>query len=245
MSRPIIWSYGGGTQSVAIAVLVSQDRLPRPARVVIADTGREASETWDYLGRHVRPLLSPLEIDVAPHTLSTVDLYGHNGDLLLPAFTGSGGKMPTLCSNEWKRRVVRRWLRSQGFDSVRLWLGISLDEVERAKPSDVGWVEHHYPLLFDVPLRRYECRQIVLDAGLPEPPRSACWMCPLRSNAEWRDLRDNHPDDWKRAVALDESIRARDPDVFVHRSGGALAEANLEKAGTAPDLFCESGYCMT
>jgi hypothetical protein len=241
--RKLVWSYGGGTQSVAIAVLVSQGKLPRPDAVVIADTGREASETWDYLERTVQPLLGRTKVEVAPHSMSTVDLYAHNGDLLLPVFTTTG-KMPTLCSNEWKRRVVRRWLRKQGCDSVKLWLGISMDEVERAKPSDVKWIEHHYPLLFDVPLRRYECRQIVLDAGLPEPPRSACWMCPLRSNVEWRDLRERAPKDWDRAVALDESIRAKDDNVFLHRSSGPLATANLESTEKL-DLFCESGYCMT
>ena len=57
-SRALTWSYGGGTQSVAIAVLVAQGRLPRPELLVIADTGREATETWEYHEKHVAPLAS-------------------------------------------------------------------------------------------------------------------------------------------------------------------------------------------
>lgn len=109
--RALTWSFGGGTQSVAIAVLVARGELPAPEVAVIADTGREATETWDYLERHVRPLLEPVgvPVEIAPHDLSTVDLYGKNGDLLVPAYTGGGdGKLPTFCSTEWKKRVVAR-----------------------------------------------------------------------------------------------------------------------------------------
>jgi hypothetical protein len=41
--RPVVWSYGGGTQSAAIAVLVLRGESPRPELVVMADTGREVS----------------------------------------------------------------------------------------------------------------------------------------------------------------------------------------------------------
>ena len=34
--RAIVWSYGGGVQSAAIAVLVVQGKLPRPERIVMA-----------------------------------------------------------------------------------------------------------------------------------------------------------------------------------------------------------------
>jgi hypothetical protein len=97
----LVWSYGGGTQSCAIAVLVAQGKLPKPDLAVIADTGREASETWEYLEAHIQPLLKTvdLEVEVAPHSLATVGLYGKNGDLLIPAFTANGGKLPTFCSN--------------------------------------------------------------------------------------------------------------------------------------------------
>ena len=81
-----IWSYGGGTQTAAIAVLILQGKLPRPDVVVMADTAREIESTWQYLRDVVQPALDTigLTVQVAGHELSTVDLYGHNGDLLIP-----------------------------------------------------------------------------------------------------------------------------------------------------------------
>jgi hypothetical protein len=250
-----VWSYGGGTQSVAIAVLVAQGKLPKPAVTVIADTGREASETWEYTEFYVAPLLAAIgiTIEIAAHDLATVDLYGKNGDLLLPVFT-DGGKMPTLCSTEWKKRVVRRFLAAKGYGPkrpYRLWLGISVDEVGRAKDSDVGYVKHHYPLLFDVPLRRDDCARIVREAGLPTPPKSSCWMCPHRQNAQWVKLRDEYPEDFAKAVELDDVMRVRHPGTFLHRSSQPLRSADLTVPDRAPlPLFgdttgeCDSGYCF-
>lgn len=108
----ITWSYGGGVQSCAIAVLIAQGLLPKPELVVMADTSREATETWEYTETHIGPLFDRLgmELNIIPHTLATVDLYGTKGDALLPAYTADGaGKLPTFCSVEWKQRVVRRW----------------------------------------------------------------------------------------------------------------------------------------
>lgn len=67
VSRSLVWSYGGGTQSIAIAVLIAQGRLPKPERIVMSDTGREATETWEWLETYVGPLLAEhgLTVDVA------------------------------------------------------------------------------------------------------------------------------------------------------------------------------------
>ncbi len=86
----IVWSYGGGTQSIAIALLVASGKLPKPDLIVFADTGREASETFEYTERHVSPLLASigLTIETASHDLSKVDLYKRTGKketLLIPA----------------------------------------------------------------------------------------------------------------------------------------------------------------
>ena len=246
--RALTWSFGGGTQSVAIAVLVAQGKLPKPECTVIADTGREASETWEYLDEHVGPLLATvgIEVEIAPHDLATVDLYSENGDLLMPMFTGNG-KLPTFCSNEWKKRVIYRYLRQRGYgpdNPVTMWLGISVDEIHRAKPSGTAWVENDWPLLMHVPSRRDECKRIVTDAGLPPPPRSSCWMCPHRNNVQWRRLRDEFPDDWAEAIKLEQLVRSNDKVVYLHHSAVPLAEADLND--DQRDMFdaCDSGFCF-
>lgn len=243
MKASRVLSYGGGVQSAAIAVLIVQGRLPTPDCVVMADTGIEASETWEYMDATVRPLLRRvgLEVSIAPPSLATVGLFSKSGKPLIPAFTSDGGKLPNYCSVEWKRRVVQRWLRANGHTDVELWLGISRDEVERAKDSPVRWMTHRYPLLMDVPMSRAECIALVTGHGLPQPPRSSCFGCPFRTNLEWKHLKERNDGDWEKAVALDESL----PEgLYVHRSGTPLAKANLGEAQGELD-FCESGYCWT
>lgn len=235
----ICWSYGGGVQSAAVAVLVKTGKLPAPDHIVIADTGREAQATWDYMHGVIEPYLGR-SISVASHDLATVDLYSNNGDLLIPAFTETG-KLPTFCSTEWKKRVVRRWLRDLGVSQCQMWLGISTDEVPRAKPSGVDWIDNRFPLLFDFPMTRGEARQSVISAGLPEPPRSSCWCCPHRQDEEWRSL---PADEFQKAIDLEASLREKDPGVFLHRNRIPLGQVDL--AYSQANLFAEcDGYCWT
>jgi len=241
----IVWSYGGGVQSAALAVLIARGELPKPDISVIADTGREASSTWTFLRERVQPMLDAVSVtvEVAPHDLATVDLYSGNGDLLIPAYTATG-KLPTFCSTEWKQRPVRRFVRQRTKEPATVWLGISLDEVHRAKPSsDKAWT-HHYPLIFDKPMRRSECVALVESAGLGTPPRSSCWMCPHRSDEEWSAL---SPDDMNQAIRLDAEITSKDAagDVYLHRSRKPLGEVDLSSDQKGLFDGCDSGYCWT
>lgn len=248
----ITWSCGGGVQSVAIGVLIREGALPVPALSGIADTGRECQSTWDYLHNVLNPYLDSVGVQVEriPHSLATVDLFAHNGDLLMPVFTGEG-RLPTFCSVEWKRRVFLRWLRSKGVELCRYWLGFSLDEMQRCGKTDLQWAVPDYPLI-DKRLTKGGCLRIIEAAGLPLPRKSRCWGCPHQNNDEWREVQAN-PDEWAKAVALDEQIRAADPegrgDLYLHRSRMPLALVDLSEtddADTHP-LFraCQDAGCWT
>jgi hypothetical protein len=252
--RSLVWSYGGGTQSVAIAVLVSQGKLPLPERIFMADTSRETRVAFSYTDEYVRDLVHPIPIEIIDHSYARVDAYDSKGRLLIPAWTtknGGIGRLPTYCSAEWKRDVCARWLREKGYGPkkpVTMWLGISVDELHRAKPARQAWIEHRFPLLFDVPLTRRDCVSLVEGAGLPTPPRSACWMCPHRSDAQWRELRDERPDEWALAVDFDGAIREQSEHWYLHRSALPLVEAPIDTAPSGGGLWdqdgCETGYCF-
>jgi hypothetical protein len=234
--KKIVWSYGGGTQSIALAILCHQGRLPRPDRIVIADTGYEFSKTWDYTTKYVAPLLAEigLTIEVAPHTLSTVDLYSGNGDLLIPAYDatkvdekGNHVKLPTFCSNEWKTRVVRRYIggASAHPDGIVMWLGMSIEELGRMKKSGLDWCKNHWPLILDIPKTRNECRDMIVAAGMALPIKSRCKMCPHQPDDEWLEVQQE-PKEWQEAVQIDEKIFASH-GVRLHRSGEPLSTVQL------------------
>lgn len=246
----VTWSYGGGVQSVAIAVLILQGRLPAPDIAIIADTGREIQSTWDYLDTVVHPALQKigLEIVTASHEFSYVDLY-KNDKLLIPAYarsaTGEEMKSPTYCSNEWKKYVVRRCLRQMGVKETYLWLGISMDEIQRIKISDVAWTEHVYPLVDMIPMYRQQCVDLVESYGWPTPSKSRCFMCPNQGHAEWNDMRANHPKEFERAVQFEKEIHLTHPDMYLRRGlkpleqtfKDGIVESNAED-------FCDSGFCF-
>lgn len=244
--------YGGGRQTVAMLVLIERGLLPRPDRVVIADTGRENPSTWEYREEVAEPLAQSmgLTIEIAPRELAYVDLYSHQGDLLLPVYTATG-KLSAFCSSEWKKYVVRRYLREQGVTSATAWIGYALDERQRYKPSKedaTGPWYRRFPLL-ELNLTKRDCLQIIQRAGLPLPPPSSCYMCPNKANEEWRYLRDNYPPAFEQACVLDEQVREEDiaqghSGVWLHHSRVPLREADLEAEDRKePGRQCGLGLC--
>jgi len=262
VSKPIIWNYGGGKQSVAIAVLITQGKLPVPERAVIADTGREVSSTWRYLKEHAQPLLDRvgLRVEIVPHSYALHDLYSTEGKPLMPMFTGDGGQLGAFCSGEWKRDAVLRWLREpeRGYgpkNPVVQWIGYSRDEIGRCKPSRRKWADVQWPLLmgYGLTLSRQDCVNVILDAGLPEPRKSRCKMCPFTRNEEWLDQKESDPADHIEAITIDREIRALDRDnaVYLHESRVPLELVDLRRQDKPEHpLFgrgenCDSAGCFT
>lgn len=243
----IVWSNGGGTQSAAIAVLIIQGKIPKPDVAVIADTGRESSETWYYLRNVTEPALNKAGVEmVQVDKFKSVDLWGgKKGDtVLMPMFTSSGGQVPKYCSTEWKTRQVDRYCTSIDVKNGTMWLGFSSDELNRVKTQKKKsrWF-YDYPLI-NQRITRNDCYSIVSDFGWPTPPRSSCYCCPYRSDKEWLHQRDNEPNDHAQAIKLEREIQKKDPDLFFHRSGQPLDTVDFNES--QQDLLpCDSGHCFT
>ena len=226
-----LFSNGGGVQSTALLALIVQGKLERPDYVVIADTGREKQATWDYLELVHRPALASIGLElviISPSFISGIAL--ESGTALIPAYTtlnGRTSKLPAYCSNEWKQRPVRRWLRAQGVTEAEQWLGISIDESDRAKDSDLKWLSNRYPLL-ELGMNRDECAALVGRMGWPTPPKSSCWMCPHMGDGQWRHQRKHAPLEFEAAVLLEVEMRQKDAHMFLHRSARPLSEIDWD-----------------
>lgn len=243
-----ILSYGGGRQTVAICALILQDRLPRPDRIVMADTGRENPMTWNYLRDVTGPAMAAIgmAIEVSSCDLRTVDLYANNGDLLMPVFTNSG-KLRPFCSAKWKAEAMDRYLRKRyGINAGAKWIGFSADEKRRLKDDQTrgNWT-FRYPLV-ELGITSDGCREIIESHGWPQPHRSSCWMCPNKNDDEWAYIRDHYPELWAEACEIDQECRENDDrgGVWLHRARVPLAEALDRDAKTESDPRCETGMCF-
>lgn len=176
-----------------------------------------------------------------------------------PRCRGSGEEPPEgmgrrQCTSEYKlvpiRRKIREILGATPPDYKRVpsgrvcqqWVGFSTDEVHRAnrrKDSDgVRYLTTEYPLL-DLGMSRDDCERWLRARGWTAT-KSACIGCPFHGNRQWRELRDNHPDEWADAVDFDQQIRkggARglplNGEAFLHRSRVPLELAPIDRVTRA------------
>ena len=175
--------------------------------------------------------------------------------LPIPIRMSGGAPGTRACTADFKVRVVGGELRRRGAtveNPATVALGISVDEIERAKPGidpRAPYQRRVYPLL-DLGLRRSDCQRVIADAGLPVPPRSACWFCPLHSREEWRRLKRDHPDLFDRACWLEQHLNDRRRElgkdaVWLTRHARPLADVIDDQLVFDGLDGCESGWCMT
>lgn len=129
------------------------------------------------------------------------------------------------CSSEYKIKPFRRWIREH-CESAEVWIGISTDEAHRAKPADVHYVTHRWPLL-EARIIREACQDYLVRRMGRAAPKSACIGCPFRDDASWARMRVESPEEFADAVAFDFAIRLSGrmrAAQFVHKSLVPLGE---------------------
>jgi len=263
-----VLSMGWGVQSFTLAAMAANGDLEKPDYIIHADTNYERTGTYLFAEK-MTPFLEGKGMDVV--TVRDVKATSGNGShewngTFIPAFTldGSGnqGQLRRQCTHRWKIAPVRRAIseilslmdlpKSSGI--VDQWLGISMDEVVRAKDSDAKYISHVFPLL-ENKMSRADCVGYLQRNGLPIPEPSSCTFCPYHSKSAWRKMKDEGGSDWNQAVLVDDHLRNQRPPypLFVHPSRVPLSEAvhTAKDMGYAQsDMFdvedaeCDSGYCF-
>lgn len=248
-------SLGAGVQSTTLALMAVEGVLPKPDVAIFADTGWEPAAVYAHLDRLEEvltgggiPLLrvsnGNLRNDAIDpdHRYASVPYFVRNAD-------GSEGMGRRQCTSEYKlspiRRKVREMLgakapdyRTVARDKVcEQWVGFSTDEVGRVGDgrNSVLYLTTRYPLL-DLNMNRKDCDRWLRSRGWTSVEKSACIGCPFHGNRQWRDLRDNHPDEWADAVAFDVAIRRGgsrgiplDGTAYLHRSRVPLDLAPIDR----------------
>jgi hypothetical protein len=240
-------SLGWGVQSFTMAAMVALGDLPPVDVAIHADTTHESKLTYEFAKRwmawleaHGIKVVTVGPDDAAFYNRSRLNGKGtppvyslrvtDNTGYISPHFHQGDkhGQLMRSCTQRWKIAPMRRWLqKNRNGESVESWIGISLDEFRRMKPSDVKYITHRWPLI-EKRMTRHDCELYLVTHGLEVPSKSACTFCPFHNTAEWRRIKKT-PEDWQEAVSVDRAIRkARPPyDLFVHPSRRPLEDVDL------------------
>lgn len=208
MSGPLILNWGGGVNSTAMAVGYAARGIV-PDLVIWSDTGGEKPATYAYVDTFdawLKTMGFPALVRVAKDGPTLEQYCLDRGEL--PAIV-YGFKS---CSDHWKRRPIHNYVKAWA-PAVEAWaagipcrkaLGYDADEERRVKPDSDKRYANEYPLI-EWDWGREECIQAIKDAGLPVPPKSACFFCPSSKKHEVRAL----PADLQaRAVAMEHGAKA-------------------------------------
>lgn len=219
MQKINIVSFGGGTNSAALSVGLYQHGIAVDL-ITFADTGAEQPHTYQFIDTingwlfaHGMPGITTvqnvdcngnrfsLEMEcLQSHTLPSI-AYGHKRcsqkHKIAPQEKFCNNYQP--CREVWKRgeRVTR-------------FIGYDAGEVRRYEHSrkfnlaDRKY-QNRYPLIEDWHWSRDDCIRIIQTAGLPQPGKSSCFFCPSMKRQEIEALKQQYPDLYKRAIAMEEN----------------------------------------
>lgn len=270
------FSFGGGRQSTAALVLAARGELDVDC-FVFANVGDDSEnpDTLAYIRDYSRPYAEGHGIELIEIQRKFKDgrdpsLYQYvlNAKRAVPIpmrMSLSGAPGNRTCTYDWKILVVWKYLkRERGWvPPWELALGISWDEshrmhdgtVQRKSDANPEFTDYRkvYPLC-DMRLTVADCKRIVAEASLPEPPKSSCWFCPFHDSATWARQRLHRPDLFDAALGMERRVNqvrediGKDPvyfstrlkplDVAVPEGADQLEMFDAEDA-------CTSGYCWT
>jgi hypothetical protein len=211
------------------------ERGERVDLILFADTGGEKPHTY----QHIETMQGWLaERGMPPITVV------RKGGITLEQDCLNRKALPSIaygfkgCSDHFKLRPQRAYIKANGIKATTMLVGFDADEPHRAQrgleKSD-PW-EKRYPLI-EWSWGRAECVEAIEAAGLPMPGKSACFFCPSSKKAEIKVLRRMYPDLAARAVAMERNAELTE----VKGLGRSFAWADLYEAeDRQTDLFAES-----
>lgn len=216
---PLVVSYGAGINSTAMLCGFVERNIV-PDAILFADTGGEKPATYAFLEimdawllQHNMPSLTRLKYKPSRAGSEVWDS--------LEAECLGSGTLPSLaygwhrCSAKWKVDPQMKWLAAwdKGQESiannikVRKAIGFRVGEERRKKEhiQDPGTVKV-FPLL-DWKWDQEDCKEAIVRADLPMPPKSSCFFCPASARSEVAKLALQEPELFDRAVALERRAR--------------------------------------
>jgi len=238
-------SLGAGVQSSTMALMASHGEIgPMPEAAIFADTQDEPKSVYDWLDWLEKQLPFPVHrvtkgrlSDAALDMRVTKDgRIFSKASIPLHVLTARGERTMIThrnCTSDYKIKPIVKLLRKlagikrgQKEATVTSWIGISMDEIQRMKPSRDPWIVNRHPLI-EKRMTRFACIAWMRKNGYPEAPKSACVYCPFKSAEMFRKMQIEEPESFQFAVDFEKQLNekrstgvdeSRKNTYFVYRS---------------------------
>lgn len=253
--RPLVVSFGGGVNSAAMLIGLRESGVV-PDAIVFSDTRGEKPETYAW-----QRIVLPQWLKKAGFPELTVVCRadfgrGNTGDKSLEDECLRLGTLPSraygfgTCADKWKIDPFK-WWSNEWEPAKTAWaaggvvtraIGYDAGEGRRVSDYNDPGYGRWFPLI-EWRWDRDACVAAVRRAGLPVPPKSACFYCPSSTKTEVLRLQ---PDLRDRAIAMEK--RAIDSGRWAvkglgrHFSWGQLVAADEAQQKLFPEAPVES--CM-
>ena len=275
-----VLSFGAGIQSTCLLLLAIEGAIKRPDYCIFSDTGWEPKKVYKHcefcfkIGEKAGiKMVKVSNGNIKTDLINAVKNNDRFAAIPLHVLKSDGEKaiLRRQCTNEYKIKPVIKYFRREILGLkfrqhapkepvICYWLGITQDEIQRVRDSHDKWVLNEYPFLnwvekfFDKNWHRYHCENWLRE-NYPEldVPKSACVICPYRSDAGWRKIAENE-EEFQEAVEFDKACRqglgkssTLDGTLFLHSSCKPLSEVDLRSdedkgQGSLWNNECE-GHC--
>lgn len=221
-----VLSLGAGVQSTVLALMACEGTLPRLDCAIFADTGWEPKAVYAQVDR-IETELGKAGIPlhrVSKGNIREDALSPSHGYVSMPFFVrnedGTKSMGRRQCTKEYKLMPINRKIREllgatppdfryvpRDGRHAEQWIGFSYDEITRVNDRAANlYTTHRYPLI-DLKMDRNACVAWLKSRGWGYTVKSACIGCPYSGNRQWREMRDERPDEWADAVDFDRRFR--------------------------------------
>ncbi len=220
-----VLSLGAGVQSSTLLMKIYNGEIAPVDVAIFADTGNEPQEVYDWFEFLKDKVKDKIKIEsvknnrntgnIAEDILSPVGFFASIPVYTTNKETGKAGITLRTCTDRYKIRPIGEKIRELLDVSnlrgrvVEIVMGISFDEIQRAKYPPNKWQINCYPLV-ENKITRHDCLHYFESLNFPTPPRSACVICPYHSNKEWKRIKDNFPEEFEYAVNFDNELRSKE-----------------------------------
>jgi len=267
-----ILSLGAGVQSSTLLMKIYNGEIAPVDAAIFADTGNEPKEVYEWFEFLKEKVSDKIPIIIVNNDRNTgniaEDILAEDGFFAsIPVYTtnketGKAGMTLRTCTDRYKIRPINKKIRELLDVSnlrgkvVEIVMGISSDEIQRAKYPPNKWAVNCYPLV-ENNISRHDCLHYFESLKLPQPPRSACVICPYHSNKEWKRIKTKYPEEFAYAIHFDNELRSDktksqfvnklDSELFLYKGKIPLRDATFDEdnekfQGSLFDDECE-GYC--